>query len=503
MKDSIFNNKIDKYQLKITQKTRGRMVAKVLENLTGNIPTAQQITYVYSLLRIRNQKAIKCEPNDYLQVPVKYLLSLMTPYSADDYDNKLKNKSQKYMATVTKKPIKTLANFITVTKHNKGYCRRFMIGDKMMKEIKEEVNKIVNGDYRDKLEYIKPDLNVGLKVASWGGGALRSDERPDVSTKAWEKLKVSKFVFDWKLYDSREGKTFNTNLKLNDDQQEALTSALDDIRETNAPQYHGKFYIQGPGRLYTSGGPMALIREIRKHYVKPTNKSNKVLELDLKCAQLLILCDILGAVDTKQQILSIIKNESIWKYIGPATLHKQVKKVIIYGFCFGANMHELPYIASKKATKELGYKVSVIKEIITDCFSGILKPLVILRDEWLSNFTVDKIEAGEVDQVIYTNALGLKFSLNKELAQYKKELIGKKVDSYKIGGKLLSHLAQGAEQLIIQRMIAEEIDENILTYSYDGLSLEVEPAKVTEVQARLTSWLAQEYPESFLDFEVY
>ncbi|MEH1800802.1 MAG: hypothetical protein V7L13_16845 [Nostoc sp.] len=93
-----FNKKIDKYQLKITQKLMGRMVAKVLENLTGNIPTPQQVTYVYSLLRIRNQKAIECEPNDYLQVPVEYLFALMTPFSADDYNNKIKNHSQKYIA---------------------------------------------------------------------------------------------------------------------------------------------------------------------------------------------------------------------------------------------------------------------------------------------------------------------------------------------------------------------------------------------------------------------
>ncbi|MEH1802783.1 MAG: hypothetical protein V7L13_27200 [Nostoc sp.] len=409
------------------------------------------------------------------------------------------------MSTVTKKSIEQLANFITVTGHNKGYCRRFMIGDEMMVEIKQEVNKMVNGDYKDKLEYIKPDLNVGLKVAPWGGRCLRIDQLSEVkvSLKAWEKLKVSKFVFDWKLYDSRDGKTFNTNLNLNGDQDIALTSALDDIRETNAPQYHGKFYIQGPGRFHTSGGPMALIREIRKHYVKPTNRSNKVLELDLKCAQLLILCDILGAVETKQQILSIIKDGSIWGHIGPTTLHKQVKKVIIYGFCFGGAMHELPYIASRKATKELGYDVSVTKEIVADCFSGILKPLVALRDEWLANYTVEKIEAGKVDQVIYRNALGLKFSLNKELAQYIEELNGKKADSFKIGSRLLAHLCQGQEQLIIQRMIGEQIQENILTYSYDGLSLEVEPANVTEVQARLTSWLAQEFPESLLEFEVY
>ncbi len=407
------------------------------------------------------------------------------------------------MSTVTKESIETLSNFITVTGSNKGYCRRFMIGDEIMTEIKEEVTRMIDGDYEDELELIKPNLESGLKVAAWGGRCLRSNQLPEISVKAWEKLKESKFVFDWKLFQSREGREFNRSLNLNADQKDALSDCLDYIQESNAPQYHGSFYIQGPGRFHTQCGAMALIREIRRHYVKPTKKSNKVLELDLKCAQLLILCDILGAVETKQQILSIIKDGSIWKHIGPSNLHKQVKKVIIYGFCFGANMHELPYIASQKATKELGYKVSVTKEIVADCFSGILNPLVALRDAWLANYTVEKIEAGEVDQVIKTNALGLKFSLNKELAQYKEELNGKKVDNYKIGGKLLSHLAQGAEQLIIQRMIGEQVNENILTYSYDGLSLEVEPAKVTEVQARLTSWLAQEFPESLLEFEVY
>ncbi len=99
-----FNKKIDKYQLKIAQKIRSKMIARVLNNLTGNIPTVQQVIYVYSLLRIRSQKARECEPNDYLRVPVEYLFALMTPFSADDY-NKLKNNSHKYMSTVTKESI--------------------------------------------------------------------------------------------------------------------------------------------------------------------------------------------------------------------------------------------------------------------------------------------------------------------------------------------------------------------------------------------------------------
>ncbi|MEA5603689.1 hypothetical protein [Nostoc sp. UHCC 0252] len=498
MEDHI--KKIDNYQLKITQKMKGKLVAKALENLIGKTPTNQQVAYVYSLLRVRNQKAQDNEPNDYLQIPVEYLFVLMTPFSVEDYNTKLKFK--KYMATVTKETIEPLLDFISVTGHGEGYCRRFMLGEELMEEIKEELVKLMNGECDD-LAFAKPDLNVGLKPAAWGGRCLRSNQLPEVTKKAWEKLRDSKFVFDLKLFNSAEGRKFNRSLNLSQDQQEAFLSALDDIRETNEPQYHGSFYIQGPGRLHTSGGPMALTSKIRKHYVKPTNKANKVMEMDLKCAQLIILCDILQASETKEQILSIIRTDSIWKHIGPATLPKEVKKVIIYGFCFGAKMSELPFLATQKAEKKLGYRFNVTKEIVNSCFEGILKPLVELRDSWLADYTIDKIEAGEIEKVIHTNALGLKFNLNKETSEYKTEVKKGKVNNSKIGGKLLSHLAQGAEQLIIQRLIGEQINENILTYSYDGLSLEVEPTKVTEVQERLTSWLAQEFPDSLLEFEVY
>lgn len=491
--------KINKYQFEITQKRMGKLIANVLENLTGQVPTNQQVTYVYSLFRVRNQKAQENEPNDYLQIPVQYLFALMTPFSADDY-NKLKFKN--YMSTVTKESIDPLRNFISVTGHGEGYCRRFMIGEELMTEIKEELTRLIYGE-EDDLVLAKPNLKVGLKPAAWGGMCLRSNELPEVTKKAWEKLRDSKFVFDFDLFCSREGRKFNSSLKLSEDQIEALISALDNIRETNEPQFHGSFYIQGPGRLHTVGGAMVLTTKIRKHYVKPTDRTNKILEMDLKCAQLSILCDILQAPEIKEQILGIIKSESIWKHIGPANLPKEVKKVIIYGFCFGARMSELPFLATQKAEKKLGYKFLVTKERVNSCFEGILKPLVVLRDEWLENYTIDKIEAGEVGKVIHTNALGLKFNLNKETIEYKNEINKGKINNLKIGAKLLSHLAQGAEQLIIQRMIGEQINENILTYSYDGLSIEVEPAKVEGVKGRLTNWLAQEFPDSLLEFEVY
>ncbi|ULP73420.1 hypothetical protein [Nodularia sphaerocarpa] len=494
-----FIKKIDKYQLKITQKLRGKLVAKVLENLMGYAPSNQQVTYVYCLLRVRTQKAKDCEPNDYLQIPVEYLFSLMTPFPVQEYS---KTTFQKYMASVTKETIEPLVSFISVTKHNENYCRRFMIQEELMTGIKEELIRMIDGE-DDDMHFAKPDLNVGLKPAKWGGRCLDSNKLPEVTRKAWEKLKESRFVFDLKLFQSRDGRNFNRSLKLSDDQREALFSCLDDIRETNEPQYHGSFYIQGPGRLHTVGGPMAMMTAIRKHYIKPCVKGNKIMEMDLKCAQLIILCDILQASESKQQILEIIKSGSIWKHIGPPTLPKEVKKVIIYGFCFGAKMSELPFLATQKAEKKLGYKFTVTKEIVNSCFTGILQPLVELRDKWLDNYTISKIEAGEVDKLIHENALGLKFNLNKETQEYKNALTKGKVNNSKIGAKLLSHLAQGSEQLIIQRLIGEQLNENILTYSYDGLTIEVESSKVDEVKKRLTTWLLTEFPDSLLEFEVY
>ena len=502
-----FNKKNDIYQRKIAQKMRGILINKALKNLTGEVPTNQQITYVYALLKVRNQKAQDNEPNDYFPIPVEYLFCLMTYCSAKDYD---KTKHKKYMASVTQQSIDPLSKFITVTKYDEGYCRRFMIGNELMSEIKQELMYLIEGKDELDLNFTKPNVDVGLKPASWGvrKGSLRSNELPEITKKAWEKLKKSRFVFDLQTYESRQGKEFNRTLfsedpKERSDQHEALSAALDDINWSNKPQYHSSFYIQGPGRLHTSGGPMAMMTPFRKHYIKPVSPSNVILEMDLKCAQLLILCDILGASSVKEQILTIINNESIWLHIGPESLPKAVKKVISYGFCFGAKMEELPFLATQKAKKKLGHKYSVTKEIVNSCFEGILKPLVELRDQWLINYSIEKIDAGQVDKIIHTNVLGLKFSLNKECEKYLKEKPKGQANNLKIGAKLLAHYAQGKEQLIIQKMIGEQIEENILTYSYDGITIEVEPTQSEEVKNRLNTWMAKEFPGFILEFENY
>lgn len=52
-------------------------------------------------------------------------------------------------------------------------------------------------------------------------------------------------------------------------------------------------------------------------------------------------------------------------------------------------------------------------------------------------------------------------------------------------------------------MIANCIEENIITYSYDGLTLEVEEDKVNQLEGRLKGWLSENYQGYLLESEVY
>lgn len=489
------NKIIEQYQQKVANRLTGMLVEVTLKEVGISNPTNSMITYIVNLLRIINKKTNESEPTKFLQLPVQYLFSCITPFKADDYE---KTTFQLYMGKFTKNTIIPLGEVVNVSSYGEDYCRRYSVSETFIDKLAIRTEKIMNYNLPP-VDQIKCNPDAGLKPAKWGGRELTVKQLPPVTKAAWEKLKKSRFRFDWDLFWSDKGRLFNQTLKMNSHQRLALLSAMDDMQMTNKPQYHDSFYIQGPGRLHTKGGPMALMTPVRKFYVKPTNPKNVCLEIDLKCAQLLILCDILGASEVKNQILQI---DSIWKYIEPANLDKKVKKVIVYGFCFGAKMYELPYLATQKAKVRYNIEYSVKPKDVQSTFSGLLKPLVNLRDSWLSQYTVDKIDNNEVNQLIHTNALGMKFDLTKELAIYRKKNKGK-VDKWKIASQLLAHYAQGLEQLIIQSMIANCIEENILTYSYDGLTIEVEENKVTEVKSRIEGWIESNHQGYLIESEVY
>ena len=139
--------------------------------------------------------------------------------------------------------------------------------------------------------------------------------------------------------------------------------------------------------------------------------------------------------------------------------------------------------------------------MVEDCFTGILKPLLSLRDEWLSQYPSDLIEKPKSIKLIHTNSLGLKFNLKTELDEYKVEIREGRFDKTKVAAKLLAFYCQGREQSIIQRLISESIVENIVTYSYDGLTVESKDSEVS--YQRLVEWISKEEVGFLLEKEVY
>jgi hypothetical protein len=492
-----YSKKIDDYQHKVASKFTSNIIAQVAYEIVGIKLSDEQVTYLVQLLKLKKNKEQALEPSDYFQIPVQLLFTLMTPFKATEYSNR---NLQRYMGTVTKNTIEPLANIVSYTGYNKEYCRRFKVTEEFYEKVDNYVSDIL--EYKEvSPEFLRSNDNVGTKPAKWGGPDIKLSDLP-VSTKAtWQKLRNSKFRFDLDLFNSSKGKEFVRSLNLNKYQRSSLMFAMNEMVITNDPQYHDSYFLQKPGRLHTRGGPMALVTKFRKQFIKATDPSNYCLEVDLKCAQLLVLCDILGAASVKEQIAHIIRTESIWKYIGSESLPKDIKKIIVYGFCFGAKLSELPYLASRRAKVKYNLDYQVDKKVVEDCFTGILKPLLSLRDEWLSQYTSDLIEKPKSIKLIHTNSLGLKFNLKNELEDYKVEIREGRFDKTKMAAKLLAFYCQGREQSIIQRLISESIVENIVTYSYDGLTVESKDSEVS--YQRLVEWISKEEVEFLLEKEVY
>lgn len=490
--------KIEEYQSKISSRLNAILIKEVAYQCLGYEITEEQIVYLVQLLKQKRKKEQALEPADYFQIPVQYLFTLVTPFKAEDYS---KFTCTQYMAAFTKNTIEPLAPIVSYTKHDKGYCRRFKVADDFINKLDTYCTDVL--EYKEMSpKFERSNVNVGLKVAKWGGPDIKVSELPKVTKTAWDKLKISQFRFDLDLYNSIEGKKFIRSLKLNKYQAKSLIFALSEMRLDSNPQYHDSFYLQRPGRLHTKGGPMALMTKFRKYFIKPIDPVNYCLEVDLKCAQLLVLCDILGAAEVKEQIANIIRTDSIWKYIGNKDLPKDIKKIIVYGFCFGARLSELPYLASRRAKIKYNLDYEVNKAKVEECFTGILKPLLKLRDEWLSQYTSDLIEKPKAVNLIHTNSLGLKFNLKSELESYKVELGTKgRLDRVKIASRLLAFYCQGREQSIIQRMISESIEENIITYSYDGLT--IESIKAEDSYQKLVKWIEREEVGFLLEKEIY
>lgn len=114
---------INQYQLKLSCRLSGLFIESALKEL-GIEPSPQRVSYVLALLSIKRRKDKECEPTFYLQIPVEYLFSAITPFSPEDYD---KSVFKTYMGNVTRNSIQPLQSVISVTQYREDYCRRFMI----------------------------------------------------------------------------------------------------------------------------------------------------------------------------------------------------------------------------------------------------------------------------------------------------------------------------------------------------------------------------------------
>lgn len=494
-----FITQIKQYQEAFINNIHSQIIREVVEDLSGIEVSTEQLVYITCVMNVMNNHDKKERPTREVQIPVQYLFSLLTPFPSSNYT---KNVFQEYMADITKRCIIPLSSLIKCSGYTKDHCRRFTIDTKFLDAMSSYIEDVLEGN-KLPIEIPMRNVTLGIKPAKWGGYYLKISQLPPLTKAVWYKLKESQFRFDIELFNSPEGKVFNKSLSMNKHQRYSLIHALSNMLMKEEAQYHDSFFIQSSGRLHTRGGPMNLNSTFRRKYIKPVNSSNYILEVDLKCAQLLALCNILGADDVRNEVISIIKNESIWNYVGNPSLPKELKKVIVYGFCFGAEYTDLPYLATHKSNTKYNIDQSITKKDVDECFSGVLYPLIELRDKWMSQYTIPNIISGKIDKVIHTNALGLKFNLNNELSIYKKEVKSKKhMNPMKIAARLLAFYAQAIEQLITQSLLAQDyITNNIITYSYDGFSLETSHPE--SLLNNLQSYLYKTYPNWHLDYQVY
>lgn len=483
-----FIKNIIAHQNKIFYCKRGQSILSAGKEL-GFEFNKEQVVYVHSILNMLVQDTGKYESKQ-VEIPVSLLFGLMTPYNASSFtNNKL---AMEYMAKVSLNCIDPLNNLINVRGHSEGKCRAFYIAPTFLKEYcmlrTEKVELLTD------LEHYEPrDKAYRLKKAFVGLGFEKPSRLNPATRIASEKFKVSKFVLDVEGIRSKEGRAYIvSNLrnkstgKINPLSLDSLGVALYFMNTyTSEPQYHETLHLQTSGRVHTIGGCLQLSKWFRKRFILPVNPNNLRMEVDLKCAQLIILTDILDLPELKAQILQILEEEgSIWASIGDPNLDKRIKKIIVYAFCFGAEIKNIPFLATVESmNKGLGIKVT--KKIVSDCLDGLLKPLLEAREIWL-----DQFKTGEIlkyrNKTKVTNKLGFSFNLYTETV--KDVITGARtavMKDRKTGSNLLAFLCQSEEQFIMQNLIANHVDQNILTWAYDGMCLEVSPDEKLDLEKRL------------------
>jgi hypothetical protein len=481
-----FEKEVSNFQDRIFYSNRGRCLQKAAEALGKELYPAEA-AILHALMVVSDNNLIEYGWG-FVDIPVELLFTMITPFDIDLY-KKENSRCISFMSSVTKGPLQDLIEkgLILKKSHYEGQCRKFALDKQLVRNYYMAQCEVLNL-VMDNFESLGEDvLYYALAKAPRGAGFEYADRLHPWSVATSDKLQNSRFVFDAAFYHSPEGKKFIKEQKLTNDQSENINCSLEFINKYHTgPQYHESFHLQQAGRMHTVGGCIQLPKWFRDRFILPVDKNNVRVEMDLKCAQLIALCDLLEAPELKETILDILSREgSIWKRIGDPEMAKQIKKCIVYAFCFGGQIGNLPFMASKEAKKKGLSNWSVKKEDIGSCLSGLLEPLVQVREEWLQQYTVQKIIKSRGSRKI-DNALGYSFPLYQRAAEMGKGNLTKKtLESTKIGSELLAHLAQGQEQYIMQDLIANHVEQNILTFQYDGMTLEMAIDEVNDVVALL------------------
>lgn len=346
--------------------------------------------------------------------------------------------------------------------YSKDRCRRICINERFVMAYEQ----VITQSFFDLLFNIEVPDDYHMK--SQVRGENFNSKTSSITRSVVKKLQRCQFRFNTEALDT-EILANLPGIENNPAYVESIIYALAGMNiRTDEPQYHPSYHRQDSGRLHTIGGAISMSKELRKLFIKPIEPTNLMVDVDLASAQLFMLCKILDLPEldlTIRKLLSASPNNSLWPYIAPQSeMPKSAKKTILYAFCFGGDYTSLPYIVNTKlASKGVKYKINSA-DVDAVLNNSLLSPLVKARDEFINNYSLDRILSNKVEKLA-TNDLGNVFRVYEEAQNYEGS------NSLKIGARLLAFLAQGAEQNIIQPII-NSLDYNILAFQYDGFTLE-------------------------------
>ena len=407
-------------------------------------------------------------------MPATSIWGLTSPYKGSIY--KTHGRVKQYQASTIFKALDALdqqdiiyhARYENGLKYSRSKCRRLCLTERFVMAYKQ----VITQTFFDSLMGIEIPEGYRMKPAKKGTGF--TSHTPKKTNQLVKKLQKCQFRFNTDALDTE----VIADIKGIEDNAPLCENLIQNLSTmnifTDEPQYFSSFHLQESGRLHTNGGSMFLSKEFRKLFIKPVDPNNMMVEIDLASAQLFMLSEILGVPDVEQNIrtfLSSSVDNSLWQFIASHNkdLPKPVKKTILYSFCFGAQEKDIPNIVNTKL-KGISNKINYTckkKDVDDVLHKSFLAPLVEARNVWMENFTLDKILSGDTPKKC-SNDIGLTFKLYDEAVEYSKQ---SRTSKYKIAGRLLAFLAQGAEQNIVQDIL-KDLPYNILCFQYDGATIE-------------------------------